>query len=631
MLHPPVLALGVGCERGAAPAALRALVDDTLARHGLARGAIALVASLDLKSDEEAVLALAADLDVPARFFTAPELLAETKRLQDPVGHRVPRRRLLWRRRGRGAGGGRKRIHRSSSPSTSAAARRAPSRAPRGRSMPRRIGKARGRLAVIGIGPGDAASRTGAADAALAAASDVVGYRLYLDLLGGALAGKIRHDGALGEEEARVRLALDLAAAGKSVALVSSGDAGIYALATLVFELLDREDRADWRRVALSVVPGISAMQAAAAKLGAPLGHDFCAISLSDLLTPWDAIARRLKAAADGDFVIALYNPRSARRSDHLARARDILLASRAPDTPVALARNLDRDGETIAVTTLGALDPDQVDMLTLVLIGSSATRRIGDARAALYAARLRAKAAAMTVHFIGAGPGAPDLITVRGLRLIEACPVCLYAGSLVPEAVIRAAPEGARIIDTASLNLDEIIAEMEAAHAAGKDVARVHSGDISLYGAIAEQMRRLDALGIPYDLTPGVPAFAAAAAALGTELTLPDIAQSVILTRTAVRASAMPEHEDLATLAQSRATLVLHLSINNLAAVVRILAPIYGEECPVAVVYRASWPDEQILRGTTGDHSRAGESGEIHPHRAHHRRPRAREERFSR
>lgn len=204
-----------------------------------------------------------------------------------------------------------------------------------------------------------------------------------------------------------------------------------------------------------------------------------------------------------------------------------------------------------------------------------------------------------MTVHFIGAGPGAADLITVRGLRLIERCPVCLYAGSLVPEAIIAAAPKDARVIDTAPLTLDEIIAEMATAHAAGKDVARVHSGDISLYGAVAEQMRRLDALGIAYDLTPGVPAFAAAAAALGTELTLPDIAQTVILSRTAVRASGMPEGEELAILGQSRATLVLHLSINNLAKIVRDLAPIYGENCPVAVVYRASWPDEQILRGT--------------------------------
>ncbi|HLI20394.1 MAG TPA: precorrin-4 C(11)-methyltransferase [Stellaceae bacterium] len=204
-----------------------------------------------------------------------------------------------------------------------------------------------------------------------------------------------------------------------------------------------------------------------------------------------------------------------------------------------------------------------------------------------------------MTVHFIGAGPGAADLITVRGLKLIESCPVCLYAGSLVPEAVIEAAPKDTRIIDTSRLTLDEIIDEMVAAHAAAKDVARVHSGDISLYGAIAEQMRRLDERAIPYDLTPGVPAFAAAAAALGIELTLPDVTQSVILTRTAVRASAMPEGEDLATLAQSRASLVLHLSINNLAAIVRQLAPIYGADCPVAVIYRASWPDEKIFRGT--------------------------------
>jgi len=206
-----------------------------------------------------------------------------------------------------------------------------------------------------------------------------------------------------------------------------------------------------------------------------------------------------------------------------------------------------------------------------------------------------------MTVHFIGAGPGAPDLITVRGLRLIERCPVCLYAGSLVPEAVIAAAPREARIVDTASLTLDEIIAAIAAAHAAGKDVARVHSGDISLYGAVAEQMRRLDALGIPYDLTPGVPAFAAAAAALGTELTLPGVAQTVILTRTAVRASPMPPHEALATLGRSRATLVLHLSINNLARILRELAPVYGADCPVAVIHRATWPDEQILRGTLG------------------------------
>ena len=207
-----------------------------------------------------------------------------------------------------------------------------------------------------------------------------------------------------------------------------------------------------------------------------------------------------------------------------------------------------------------------------------------------------------MIVHFIGAGPGAPDLITVRGLNLIRRCPVVLYAGSLVPEAVVAEAPPGARVVDTAPLHLDQIIAEMAQAHERGLEVARVHSGDPSLYGAIAEQMRRLDGLAIPYDVTPGVPSFAAAAAALASELTLPDISQTVILTRTAVRASAMPPGEELAELGRSRATLAVHLSIANLAAVVRDLEPSYGADCPVVVAYRVSWPDQHIIRGTLAD-----------------------------
>ena len=204
-----------------------------------------------------------------------------------------------------------------------------------------------------------------------------------------------------------------------------------------------------------------------------------------------------------------------------------------------------------------------------------------------------------MTVHFIGAGPGAADLITVRGLRLIERCPVCLYAGSLVPAEVVAAAPDGAWVVDTAPLTLDEIIAEIAAAHAAGLDVARVHSGDPSLYGATGEQMRRLAALGIPYDVTPGVPSFAAAAAALRRELTVPGVAQTVILTRTATRSSPMPSGEELDRLAATGATLAIHLSIANLARIVRTLVPHYGAECPAVVAYRVSWPDELLIRGT--------------------------------
>jgi precorrin-4/cobalt-precorrin-4 C11-methyltransferase len=206
-----------------------------------------------------------------------------------------------------------------------------------------------------------------------------------------------------------------------------------------------------------------------------------------------------------------------------------------------------------------------------------------------------------MTVHFIGAGPGAPDLITLRGRDLIGRCPVCLYAGSLVPKALLEHCPPGARIIDTAPMSLDEIVAEMARATEAGEDVARLHSGDLSIWSALGEQLRRLDSLGIAYTVTPGVPAFAAAAAALGRELTLPEVAQSVVLTRTSGRASSMPPKETLAAFAATGATLAIHLSIHVLAELVEELTPYYGADCPAAVVYRASWPDERIVRMPLG------------------------------
>ncbi|MGP0094751.1 MAG: precorrin-4 C(11)-methyltransferase [Xanthobacteraceae bacterium] len=207
-----------------------------------------------------------------------------------------------------------------------------------------------------------------------------------------------------------------------------------------------------------------------------------------------------------------------------------------------------------------------------------------------------------MTVHFIGAGPGAADLITVRGRDLLAHCPVCLYAGSIIPTELLAHCPPEARIVDTAPMNLDEIEAEFLAAHAAGLDVARLQSGDLSVYSALAEQLRRLARRNIPYTLTPGVPAFAAAAAALGRELTMPEIAQSVVLTRMPGRASRMPEGEQLKTFAATGATLAIHLAIHRLDQIVADLTPFYGADCPVAVVVRASWPDEKIIAGTLGD-----------------------------
>jgi cobalt-precorrin 5A hydrolase / precorrin-3B C17-methyltransferase len=376
ILHPPVLAVGVGCERDTDAAELTSLVTATLAEAGLAAGAVACVASLDVKADEAAVHAVAAALGVEARFFDAPRLETETPRLANPsdvvfreVGcHGVAEGAALAVA---GADGELIVEKHKSARATCAVARAS---APIDVAA---IGQGRGSLAVVGIGPGAGDWRTPEATQALRQATDIVGYGLYLDLIADVIAGKHRHDSQLSEEEARVRIALDLAAEGKTVALVSSGDAGIYALATLVFELLEREDRAVWNRIAITVSPGVSALQAAAARIGAPIGHDFCTVSLSDLLTPWEDIERRLRAAADGDFVVALYNPVSKRRRTQLAAARDILLRARPAETPVVLARNLGREGESIDVITLAELTPDAVDMLTLVLIGSSHTRRI--------------------------------------------------------------------------------------------------------------------------------------------------------------------------------------------------------------------------------------------------------------
>ena len=387
--HPRALAVGVGCERGCDADELVALVRETLQASDLAEAAVGAVVSLDLKMDEPAVHAAAAALGAPARFFDAARLEAETPRLATPsdavyreVGcHGVAEGAALA---AAGAAGRLLAAKRKSARATCAIAE-AP--APLD---PDAVGRRRGRLAVVGLGPGDAAMQTPEARGAVDAATDLVGYRLYIDLLGARAHGKTRHDFDLGEEEARVRHALELAAAGRDVALVCSGDPGIYAMASPLFELLKREDRADWNRVAVTVVPGISALQAAAARAGAPLGHDFCAISLSDLLTPWETIRARVEAAAQGDFVVAFYNPVSRKRHWQLGAAAEILRAHRPPHTPVMLARNLGRDGERLDTLTLAELDPAQVDMLTVVLVGASQTRALprGDGGRWIYTPR---------------------------------------------------------------------------------------------------------------------------------------------------------------------------------------------------------------------------------------------------
>ena len=373
--HPQRFVLGVGCARNADPEELWSLVSDTLTEAGIAPGAVACVATIDLKADEPAMNDLAARLGVPLRLFSAEELETQTPNLANPsdvvfaeVGcHGVSEGAAL-------ASGGDLVVEKRKTANTTCAITRSE------QPIIEMPGRARGRLSVVGIGPGQAAWRTPEVSRLVAEAEELVGYGLYIDLLGPLAAGKKRSDFPLGGEEARCRYALEQAGQGKNVALVCSGDAGIYAMGALVFELLDRGPENEGvsdaaRRVDVVCSPGVSALQGAAARAGAPLGHDFCTISLSDLLTPRDDIIRRLHAAAEGDFVIAFYNPVSKTRRTLLAEARDILLQHRPGDTPVMLASSLGRPEEHVRYRRLDELEVDEVDMLTVVLVGSSNSR----------------------------------------------------------------------------------------------------------------------------------------------------------------------------------------------------------------------------------------------------------------
>ena len=371
-------ALGLGCARGCDVDEMIALVGKTLAENGRSLHEVAVVGSIDLKADEAAIHAVARHLGVPARFFEAGELAAQTTRLANPSDVVLAEVGVAGVSEGAAlalAGAtGELVVEKTKSANATCALARIGTEG--------NAGRARGSLAVVGIGPGQAEWRTPEASRLVAEAEELVGYGLYLELLGPEATGKAQKVFALGEEEARCRYALERAAEGVRVALICSGDGGIYAMGALVMELLDRDAdqggvSAAAKRVAVIHAPGISALQAASARMGALLGHDFCTISLSDLLTPREAIVKRLHAAAEGDFVTAFYNPVSRKRRTLLAEAREIYLQHRPDDTPVLLASNLGRPDEALILRNLKDLDVDEVDMLTIVLIGASSSRRI--------------------------------------------------------------------------------------------------------------------------------------------------------------------------------------------------------------------------------------------------------------
>lgn len=375
--HPKRLAMGLGAIRNAEPAQMIALAEATLSSQNLSPHALSCIVSHEVKADEQAIHEVAAHFSVPVRFFKAGMLEAETSRLKNPseivfaeVGcHGVAEGAALAMT----GSTGRLIVEKHKNDQGTCAIAEATEIID-----PHSKGRARGRLAVVGLGPGTPDWQTPEVTLLVAESDHLVGYSLYLDLLGEQAIGKQRHDFPLGAEEDRVRHALHLAGEGKSVALVCSGDPGIYAMATLVWECLEQGDLPDGaKRCEIVTTPGISALQAASARIGAVLGHDFCTISLSDLLTPWEAIELRIKAAAEGDFVIAFYNPVSKRRRMQLAHAKEVLLQHRPADTPVVLGSNLGRPEEQLRVVDLSDLNVDDVDMLTVVLVGSSASKRV--------------------------------------------------------------------------------------------------------------------------------------------------------------------------------------------------------------------------------------------------------------
>jgi cobalt-precorrin 5A hydrolase/precorrin-3B C17-methyltransferase len=635
--RPPSLVVGVGAEKDVPPEGLDAAVHEVLVSFGFAADSVSTVATLDRKGAEEGFRAWLAQRGWPVVTYTAAQL-AQVQGVPNPsdtVAQAVgtpgvcepaallasgnatlvaPKQKCgrvtvaVARLSSSLSHGERDRAW------VDAGRKQEPSPRP---SPAGKGGHTRGRLAIIGIGPGAADLLTVRASDTLERCEVLVGYERYIQLLGHRAAGKEIHGSAIGQESDRARLAIDLARHGREVALISSGDAGIYGMAGLAFEHLESQGWSPGAPPDVEVIPGVSAAQTAAALLGAPLSNDFAVLSLSDILTPRATIERRLEALAAADLVIALYNPQSQKRRALFRQACEIFLRHRRAMTPVAVVRAASREGQAIYLTDLGQLQNAPVDMESLVLIGNSQTRRFADrlvtargymtSRAGDGESQEHPGAPPHVEHdpgevtrkilFVGAGPGDPELLTLRGARALATADVVVYAGSLVPRGVLTHIRPGARVRNSAALTLEETHRLLTEAYRAGHQVVRLHSGDPSLYGAITEQMARLDAEHIPYEIVPGVSAVQAVAARLGIEYTQPGVVQTLILTRAGGR-TGLPPNESLAELARHQVTLCLFLSARHVAEVQETLLTSYPPTTPVAVAYRATWPDEELLTG---------------------------------
>ena len=628
------LVVGIGAEKGVPAADFEAAVADVMQSFGLALGSVKAVATLDRRAAENGLRDWAMYRGWPvlaypaAQLATIPEMPNPSAVVAQAVG--TPgvcepaamlasgNRTLLVPKQKRG------RV-------TVAVARLADDSPPAhlqpsctediGANLKAGERPHRGRLTVIGIGPGAAELLTVQAVNAIQAAEVLVGYSGYLQLLGNRAAGKELHGSAIGREIDRVRLAIDLARRGRRVALISSGDAGIYGMAGLVFEELETQGRTSDQAPEVEVIPGITAAQAAASLLGAPLANDFAVLSLSDLLRARHSVEGRLEALAAADVVLALYNPQSQTRRELFQRACTILLQHRHASTPVAVVRAAYREGQSIQLGDLDHLADMPVDMESLVLVGNSQTGTIGGqmvtARgqgtfgAAQPVPERRPETASETtiaaeqplhrMFFVGAGPGDPQLLTLKGAQVLANADVVVYAGSLVPRGVLQHVRAGARLHNSATLTLEETHRLLAEAYRAGQRVVRLHSGDPSLYGAITEQMALLDEEHIPYEIVPGVSAFQAVAARLGIEYTQPGVVQTVILTRPGGR-TGVPDNESLEALARHGVTLCVFLGARHVVQVQEALLTSYPPSTPVAVAYRATWPDEELTVGTLAD-----------------------------